>query len=447
MQKASIVKGTRDFGPIEVAKRKYIFNIIEDIFKQYGFASIETPTMEKLSTLTGKYGDEGDQLLFKVLNNGEIKEKVLNNIEDNKAFYNALTEKGLRYDLTVPFARYVSMNRHKIKFPFKRYQMQQVWRADRPQKGRYREFWQCDADSIGTKSLICEMECLEIFDQVFSTLKIPVVIHLNHRKLLEAIADKLGYAEHFNQFTVSIDKLDKIGIDGVLEDLNKRSIDSNSLKDNFDLLKGYSFSANSLEELQNKLNNHNGNFAIDELSKLLNYCSSFNNEIILDTSLARGLSYYTGCIFEVKPKDAKIGSIAAGGRYDDLTEVFGVKDVSGVGISFGADRIFDVLEADEKYPEGLDNLTDILICAMDESCLEYCSSIARNLRSNINKSILQYPEAHKLKKQLDYANALNAEYAVIVGSNELEKETCMVKNLIKGSQEELSIHSLSDYFK
>jgi histidyl-tRNA synthetase len=446
MQKASIVKGTRDFGPAEVAKRKYIFNQIEVVFKQFGFAPIETPSLEKLSTLTGKYGDEGDQLLFKVLKNGDIRDKVVQNSQDEKSFYNSLTDKGLRYDLTVPFARFVSMNRHQIKFPFKRYQMQQVWRADRPQKGRYREFWQCDADSIGTKSLICEMECLEIFDKVFDQLNIPVTIHLNHRKLLESIAESMGYGDNFNEFSVAIDKLDKIGKEGVLKELENKSLDVQTLDQEFHLLKAYPFTTSTLGTLKKSLENEKGQMATEQLKELLSYCSTFSNDVVIDTSLARGLSYYTGCIFEVKPKEANIGSIAAGGRYDDLTEVFGVKDVSGVGISFGADRIFDILEQQKKYPHGLDDLTDVLVCAMDETCLPYCAEIARSLRVNTNLSILQYPDSAKLKKQLDYANALHANYAIIVGSNEIEKESCMVKNLTAGTQAEISIHSLSSYF-
>lgn len=445
MQKAGIVKGTRDFGPVEVAKRRYIFNIIENVFKQYGFSPIETPSLERLDTLTGKYGDEGDQLLFKILKNGEIQEKAVQ-AKDSKSFYNTITDKGLRYDLTVPFARFVSMNRHQLKLPFKRYQMQPVWRADRPQRGRYREFWQCDADSIGTKSLICEMECLEMFDKVFSELGIAVNIHLNHRKLLEAVAEKLGLGDHFEDFTVAIDKLDKIGMEGVIKELNSKNLNTEKLKSGAALLQNFNFQESSIELIKQKIQNQTGKEAIEELNTLLHYCTSFENKVILDLSLARGLSYYTGCIFEVKPINHKLGSVAAGGRYDDLTSIFGVKDVSGVGISFGADRIYDLLEQQEAFPKNLGVLADILVCSMDDEVLPYASQIARTLRDSLDKRIIQYPDAVKLKKQLDYANHIGASHAIILGSQEFENQSCMIKNLNEGTQHEVTLDDLINFW-
>jgi len=447
MQKASLVKGTRDFGPVQVAKKNYIFDTIKEVFRSYGFAPLETPSMEKLSTLTGKYGDEGDQLLFRILNNGDILPKAVANLGSNQTLKNAVSEKGLRYDLTVPFARYTAMNMHNLKMPFKRYQIQPVWRADRPQKGRYREFWQCDADTIGTQSLICELECIEMFDKVFTALNLPVVIHLNHRKLLEAIANKLGFDGSFIDFTVAIDKLDKIGFEGVVKELDQKGLNTKALNSSSDLLQGFNYDIDAMKQLQQVLASDLATAAIKELQEIRSYFDKLDNEIVLDTTLARGLSYYTGCIFEVKLKDQSYGSVAAGGRYDNLTEVFGVKDISGIGISFGADRIYDVLEDQGLFPAEMSKMTDVLICPMDKDVFPFALKTASHLRNNTSQSCIVYPKQGKLKKQLDYANALNANYAIIIGSEEVEKQEVSIKNLQTGEQENMNWSQLTELLK
>ncbi len=448
MQKASLVKGTRDFGPIELARRNYIFDIIRTVFKSYGFAGIETPSMETLDTLMGKYGDEGDTLLFKILNNGDILEQAKNNLNSNNGLKNAISDKGLRYDLTVPFARYTAMNRHDIKMPFKRYQMQAVWRADRPQKGRYREFWQCDADTIGTSSLLCEMESIEILDKVFQLLGIDVIIHINHRKLLEGFSQSLGMHENFIDFTVAIDKLDKIGIEGVCNELAAKKIDIQAFKNHEKLLSPIPFNSNSLKTIEIQLANND--LALQGLSELLSVyklLGKLHNQVLLDMSLARGLSYYTGAIFEVKLVDKTLGSVAAGGRYDNLTEVFGVKDISGIGFSFGADRIYDVLVQKNQFPATLNPFADVLICPMEENTIAFAAEMARTLRSNTQQSVMVFPQAQKLGKQLDYANALNMKYAIIIGSNEIESQIFAIKNLLEGKQEHLDMPSLINLLK
>jgi len=440
MQKASLVKGTRDFGPVELSKRNYIFDIIRTVFKSYGFAPLETPAMENLSTLTGKYGDEGDALLFRIMNNGDILDTAKQSLADNNSLKNALTDKGLRYDLTVPFARYTAMNRHALKMPFKRYQMQTVWRADRPQKGRYREFWQCDADTIGTTSLVCEMECIEILDAVFSQLNIPVAIHINHRKLLEGFAQRIGLGENFRDFTVAIDKMDKIGFEGVLKELDSKGINTASLAENSALLKGQTFSLETLDNLKKSLQNQAiAQEGINELIAVQKLLGKINNSLVLDMALARGLSYYTGTIFEVKPTAAAMGSIAAGGRYDDLTAIFGVNDISGIGISFGADRIFDILNDNQGFPDALNAYAEVIICPMDESVIPFATKTARELRQQTEKSVLVYPQSVKLGKQLDYANALDIKFAIIIGSNEMEQNTFTLKNLKTGAQNQLNL--------
>lgn len=445
MQKASLVKGTRDFGPVEVAKRNHIFETIKGVFKSYGFAPIETPSLEKTETLTGKYGEEGDQLLFHVLNNGDILGKA--NTENNHSLKKSISNKGLRYDLTVPFARFTAMNRHAIKMPFKRYQMQAVWRADRPQKGRYREFWQCDADTIGTNSLICEVESIEMFDKVFTTLGLPVTIHLNHRKLLEAIAQDLGFADHFTEFSVAIDKLDKIGMDGVIKELESKNLDTKTLQDNSNALSANVFNASEIQNCKTSFKSELAQTALAELTEILGYLGALNNDVVLDKALARGLSYYTGCILEVKLKEQSYGSVAAGGRYDDLTEVFGVKDISGIGISFGADRIYDVLEELNLFPAETTKLADILVCPMDKEAMSYALQIAANIRTESAHATIVYPKAAKLKKQLDYANAIGAKYAIVLGSNEMENKTVSLKDLESGQQENMNSIDLISHLK
>lgn len=455
MSKPSIPKGTRDFGPKEMARRKYIFSVIEDVFKLFGFMPLETPAMENLSTLTGKYGDEGDKLLFKILNSGDFAASV---DENNWAEKNPIkltrfiSEKGLRYDLTVPFARYVVMNQNEIAYPFKRYQMQPVWRADRPQKGRYREFWQCDADVVGSNSLLCEAELMVIFSTVFERLGIPVNIHVNNRKLLEGIAEIIGAKDKFIPFTTILDKLDKIGWEKVNSELDAHGINSTAFNNMRELME-----AHPLPDFENKIlplwsnilsDSEKGKAGLDEILQLYRFLKNENAvaNIVLDTTLARGLSYYTGSIFEVKPNNISIGSIAAGGRYDDLTGIFGLKGVSGVGISFGADRIYDVLNEMNLFPDKSTSFTKIIICTLDEDSLLFALPLAKSLRdSNIPTEI--YPSASaKLKKQLDYANAKNIDFAIIIGESERIEKNVSVKNLITGEQQTISTKNLSSFF-
>ncbi len=448
MQKASLAKGTRDFGPIEIGQRNFIFETIKQVFQCYGFAPIETPAMENLSTLTGKYGDEGDALLFRILNSGPINQENFITNEPNVDLKNKISDKGLRYDLTVPLARYTSINRHKIKMPFKRYQMQPVWRADRPQKGRYREFWQCDADTLGTNSLICELECLEIIESVFTKLDIPVIVHINHRKLLEGIAQELGLQHRFVDFTVAIDKLDKIGLDGVLAELETKGMTINNEHLFQEIITPKAFRASTIEYLIDKfISNKLIAEACEELKTILRYLGNANQDILLDLGLARGLSYYTGAIFEVKPRDKNIGSLAAGGRYDNLTEVFGFSDISGIGISFGADRIYDVLLANEKFPKDLVFYADVLICPLDDTSIDIALSLARIIRNETNKKTIVYPSAQKIAKQLDYANALKISFAIIIGNDEIENNIYTLKNLIDGTQQKLSIIEIKNALK
>ena len=367
MTKPGIPKGTRDFGPEQVAKRKYIFSTIEDVFRLHGYQAIETPTMENLSTLTGKYGEEGDRLLFKILNNGDFLEKadeLALQQKNSLAVLPSISKRGLRYDLTVPFARFVVMNQHSLSFPFKRYQIQPVWRADRPQKGRYQEFYQCDADIVGSNALIYEAELTQIYDSVFTRLQMPVVIKLNHRKILQGIAEVAGIASQFVDMTVAIDKLDKIGMQGVRQELHNRDIADEAVAKITEIL-----AMKELDELaQIMIKSDIGMQGIVELQKVFTYTTEMDlkQEVVFDVTLARGLNYYTGCIFEVGAKDVQIGSIGGGGRYDDLTSIFGLKNVSGVGISFGAERIYDVLEEMDLFPQSIKTGLDVLIVAMDD---------------------------------------------------------------------------------
>jgi histidyl-tRNA synthetase len=493
VQKPSIPKGTRDFGPAEVQKRKYILNTIETVFKKYGFMPIETPTMENLSTLEGKYGDEGDKLLFKILDSGDflkntplkdrtgkIKEafnkrvhsgrqedeieNILNDaigdIFDNltwadiellpNVFVKEIAEKGLRYDLTVPFARYVVMNRNEITFPFKRYQMQPVWRADRPQKGRYREFWQCDADVVGSDSLLNELDLIQIYDEAFRKLGIGnYELRINNRKILAGIAEVVKSKDFLSTVSVAIDKLDKIGEEGVRKELGEQGFNEDELNRLFEIITIKGENQYLLSSLKEKLTaSEEGLKGIEELQFVLDTLSVMQSgaeaqhsiNLKIDFSLARGLSYYTGCILEVVSTEGTLtSSIAGGGRYDNLTGVFGLPNVSGVGISFGLDRIYDVMEELKLFPTNLNaTSTKVLICTFDDKSQQYALAPLKQLRdAGIASEI--YPDLKKLGKQLDYANALKIPYAIIIGDNEMNSGKLVLKNLNEGTQEELTI--------
>lgn len=454
-EKPSIPKGTRDFGPEEVAKRKYILNTIEKVFIKYGFMPIETPTMENLSTLTGKYGDEGDKLLFKVLNSGDafkdIKEKNAEQKISNFEFrISDISEKGLRYDLTVPFARYVVMNRNEITFPFKRYQMQPVWRADRPQKGRYREFWQCDADVVGSDSLLHELDLINIYNEVFQNLGIAVEIKINNRKILAGIAEVVKGIEHLNTIAVAIDKLDKIGNEGVSNELISLGFSDSEIEKLFDIITIKGNEVEMLESLKIKLQNSTeGLVGIDELSFIFKQINSSTNQLInlkTDFSLARGLSYYTGCIFEVVAIEGSLrSSIGGGGRYDNLTGNLGLDGVSGVGISFGLDRIYDVIDELKLFPETLSQgSSKVLICANDSIENIELAPVLQLLSELRNKGIASeiYTEKINVKKPLEkpikYASSKKFAYALIYTENEALK----LKNLENGFQEELTIEEI-----
>jgi histidyl-tRNA synthetase len=460
-EKPSIPKGTRDFGPQEVAKRKYILNTIEKVFIKYGFMPIETPTMENLSTLTGKYGDEGDKLLFRILDSGETFEKIRNSkfeIRNQNEFNNSITEKGLRYDLTVPFARYVVMNRNEITFPFKRYQMQPVWRADRPQKGRYREFWQCDADVVGSDSLLHELDLINIYNEVFKCLGIHVEIKINNRKILAGIAEVVKGIEHLNTIAVAIDKLDKIGKDGVSKELVSLDFSDSEIEKLFNIITIKGTETEMLEALKTKLQNSTeGLKGIEELAFIYKTIQlpmyRDNNSTILKTdfSLARGLSYYTGCIFEVVATEGSLrSSIGGGGRYDNLTGIFGLDGVSGVGISFGLDRIYDVIEELKLFPETLSQgSSKVLICANDSIENIELAPVLQLLSKLRNEGIASeiYTEKINVKKPLEkpikYASSKNIAYALIYTEN----ETLKLKNLTTGFQEELSIEEIIERLK
>lgn len=444
MSKPSIPEGTRDFSPEVVAKRNYIFDTVRKVFVKYGFQPIETPTMEKLSTLTGKYGDEGDKLLFKVLNNGDFLAKAnkeaLTNMNSPK-LVSSIAERGLRYDLTVPFARYVVMHQNEIAFPFKRYQIQPVWRADRPQRGRYREFYQCDVDVVGSNSLVYEAELVQIYDEVFTNLGLDVVIKINNRKILEGIADVAGCHAKFMDMTIAIDKLDKIGWDGVAKELTERGINEESQEKIKDFLEIKTFA--DLEELYEKKELHNMfqlRKGIEELRTFHEYFDfkGSKNEVQFDITLARGLNYYTGCIFEVAAKGVKMGSIGGGGRYDDLTGVFGLKGVSGVGVSFGADRIYDCLAELDLFPKENQQSLKLLFVAFDAETHRYAFKCLNETRAaGINSEI--YPDATKLKKQMDYANKRGVPFVCLIGSDEVESGLLTLKNMGTGEQEKISL--------
>jgi histidyl-tRNA synthetase len=457
-EKPSIPKGTRDFGPQEVAKRKYILNTIEKVFIKYGFMPIETPTMENLSTLTGKYGDEGDKLLFRILDSGETFEKIRNSkfeIRNQNEFNNLIAEKGLRYDLTVPFARYVVMNRNEITFPFKRYQMQPVWRADRPQKGRYREFWQCDADVVGSDSLLHELDLINIYSEVFKSLGVEVEIKINNRKVLAGIAEVVKGIEHLNTIAVAIDKLDKIGKDGVSKELTELGFSDLEIEKLFDIISIQGTEVEMLEALKAKLQNSTeGLVGIDELSFIFKQINSSTDDpfnLKTDFSLARGLSYYTGCIFEVVAMEGSLrSSIGGGGRYDNLTGIFGLEGVSGVGISFGLDRIYDVIDELKLFPETLSQgSSKVLICANDSIENIALAPVLQLLSKLRNEGIASeiYSEKINVKKPLEkpikYASSKKIAYALIYTENEPLK----LKNLETGFQEELTIEGIIEKLK
>ena len=440
--KPSIPKGTRDFLPPQVAKRNYIFSVIKQAFQTYGYVPIETPVMEKLSTLTGKYGEEGDKLLFKILNNGDYLKKAdtqaLSDHDSNKLI-SSICSRGLRYDLTVPFARFVTMHKNDISFPFKRYQIQQVWRADRPQKGRYREFYQCDADVVGSDSLMYEAELMQLFDLVFHRLGIKSTIKINNRKVLYGLAESQGLQDQFMNITIAIDKLDKIGADKVVEEMTQRNIPVDKAKQIIELLK-----IDNLKDLETAFaNSETGLKGIEELRQFHNYSdlTPLHNKMTFDISLARGLNYYTGCIFEVVSDEVQIGSIGGGGRYDDLTGVFGMPGVSGVGISFGFARMYDVMETLNLFPEDITKQIDLLLIGMDEASHLHAFGLLSQLRSKGIHCDL-YPSPTKLKKQMKYANDIAAPYTLLVGSQEVEDGAYTLKNMTEGSQEKLSLEGI-----
>ena len=446
-QKPSIPKGTRDFTPSEMANRNYIFNTIKDVFRLYGFQQIETPAMENLSTLMGKYGEEGDKLLFKILNSGDFLNGLTEQeISDRNSLKLTIkiSEKGLRYDLTVPFARFVVQNRDKISFPFKRYQIQPVWRADRPQKGRYREFYQCDVDVVGSDSLLNELELIQIVDEVYRRLKINVVIKINNRKILSGIAEIIGEAEKIVDITVAIDKMDKIGLEKVNEEIASKGISENAIAKLQPILKLNGSNSEKLNTLKSVLSQSEvGLKGVSELETIFGFCDMMQvqTKIELDLTLARGLNYYTGAIFEVKALDVEIGSITGGGRYDNLTGVFGMEGVSGVGISFGADRIYDVLNTLNLYPETSTENTQILFVSFGDKELIYALpwlSVLRN--KGINAEI--YPEPAKMKKQMTYADNKAIPYVAIIGETEMNENKVMLKNMKSGEQILVSVDEL-----
>lgn len=451
-QQTSIPKGTRDFGPTEMLKRKFIFDCIEDIFIKYGYAPIETPAMENLSTLLGKYGDEGDKLLFKILNSGDYAKNVeYSDIDETNLtnLTNKISEKGLRYDLTVPFARFVVQHRNEISFPFKRYQIQPVWRADKPQKGRYREFYQCDVDVIGSKSILNEFELLQIIDEVFSSLKINTTIKINNRKILAGIAELIGAKDKFVDITIAIDKIDKIGVDKVCEELRSKNLSETSIKKLIPVLENNRNTEESIVFLEDTLKNSLiGLQGIEEIKTLFEYIhdNPLKSLVELDLSLARGLNYYTGAIIEVKAKDVEIGSVCGGGRYDNLTEIFGLKDISGVGISFGADRIYDVMEQLNAFPVETAKSSDVLFVNFGEKEEAVCLKLAKTLRQQ-NISCEVYPEKAKLDKQFRYANNKNISYVAIIGENEIANSTVKIKNMSNGVQETILQADFINKFK
>ncbi|WP_302274210.1 histidine--tRNA ligase [Alistipes ihumii] len=445
-QKPSIPKGTRDFGPEEMIRRNYIFDTIKGVFRLYGFQPLETPAMENLSTLLGKYGDEGDKLLFKILNSGDF----LSGVSDEQlhgnpnALSTRLCEKGLRYDLTVPLARYVVQHQGEISFPFKRYQIQPVWRADRPQKGRYREFYQCDVDVIGSRSLLCEVDLVEIVAKVFQRLGIRVTLKVNNRKILYGIAETIGHADKMIDITVAIDKLEKIGLEAVNSELREKGIDERAIEALQPILSLEGANGAKLARLREILaDSPVGLAGVTETETILSYVETLGTEleIELDLSLARGLNYYTGAIFEVKARDFAIGSICGGGRYDDLTGIFGMPNTSGVGISFGADRIYDVMTGLDLFPDDTKGTTRALMLNFGGEEERVSLRLAKNLRE-AGIACEVYPESAKMKKQMEYANRRAVPWVVIVGSDELASGRATVKNMATGEQQAVAFDEL-----
>ena len=451
-QKPSIPKGTRDFGAIEMARRNYIFNTIREVYSLYGFRQIETPAMENLSTLMGKYGEEGDKLLFKILNSGDFRGKVTPEEFTEKsaaALASAFCEKGLRYDLTVPFARYVVQHREELQMPFKRYQIQPVWRAARPQKGRYREFYQCDADIVGSDSLLNEVELMQIVDEVFTRFGIRVAIKINNRKILSGIAEVLGAADKIVDITVAIDKLDKIGTEKVNEELRAAGLSEEAVEKLQPILNLSGTNTEKLEVMRSVLaESEIGLKGIEEVAFVMNLLeeASLNNVLELDLTLARGLNYYTGCIFEVKALDVEIGSITGGGRYDNLTGIFGLPGLSGVGISFGADRIYDVLTRLDLYPAATQSGARLLFLNFGEQEAAHCLRLAvATRRAGIATEV--YPDAVKMKKQMSYANTLQVPFVALVGASEMEAQRISLKDMTTGEQTSLTLEEVIEKVK
>lgn len=451
-QKPSIPKGTRDFSPVEMAKRNYIFDTIRSVYALYGFQQIETPAMETLQTLMGKYGEEGDKLLFKVLNSGDYLSKISDEelAEKNSLRMAAkLCEKGLRYDLTVPFARYVVMHRDELQMPFKRYQIQPVWRADRPQRGRYREFYQCDADVVGSDSLLNEVELMQIVDTVFTRFGIRVQIKINNRKILTGIAEVIGAADKIVDITVAIDKLDKIGLDNVNKELSDNGLNSEAIEKLQPIISLSGTNEEKLDTIKNVLaDSEIGLKGVEEIRFILDTLKvvGLNNEIQLDLTLARGLNYYTGAIFEVKALDTPMGSITGGGRYDNLTGIFGMPGISGVGISFGADRIFDVLNTLDLYPKDAVTSTKLLFVNFGDKETAYCLPIVNKARQ-AGIQVEMYPDSVKMKKQMTYANAKQIAYVAMAGETEIAEGKVMLKNMVTGEQKMVSPDELIEIVK
>ena len=450
--KPSIPKGTRDFSPIEMARRNYIFDTIKSVFRLYGFSQIENPAMENLSTLMGKYGDEGDKLLFKILNSGDflagVDKSELESANSVKVLKH-ISDKGLRYDLTVPFARYVVMNRGNLSFPFKRFQIQPVWRADKPQKGRYREFYQCDVDVVGSDSLLNEVELIQIVDEVYRCLKINVVLKINNRKILSGIAEVIGEADKLVDITVAIDKLDKIGVENVNAELREKGVSEVGIEKLQPIINMTGSNDDKLNVIADVLKSSEiGLKGVEELRTILRYVKMLNvaTEVEIDLTLARGLNYYTGAIFEVKAKDVVIGSITGGGRYDNLTGVFGLDGMSGVGISFGADRIYDVLNQLDLYPQELLASTQILFATFGENEFNFALNLLKEVRNNgISAEI--YPEPVKMKKQMSYADNKAIPYVAIVGETEMAENKVMLKNMVTGEQQLVGIAEVVSILK
>ena len=445
--KPSLPKGTRDFLPEATVKRQYLFDATAGIFRKYGYAPIETPALENMSTLTGKYGEEGDRLLFRVLNNGDFlggADKEALRREDSQALAASIAKRGMRYDLTVPFARFVVMHQNDLAFPFKRYQIQPVWRADRPQKGRYQEFYQCDVDVVGSTSLMYEAELVQIYDEVFKTLGLQVTIRINHRKILAGIAEHCNAGDHLTAMTTAIDKWDKIGEEGVRVELEKRGIPQVSRDQMLEILRNA-----TLDSLHDTLkNSQTGTQGVGDVRQVMHYLehAALHNTFSFDVRLARGLDYYTGCILEVEAMDADMGSLGGGGRYDDLTSVFGMPGISGVGISFGAERIYDVMEFKRLFPSSLSSAPQILFAALSDDALLFAFSAATDLRKHgISTDI--YPEPAKLQKQLKYANQVGVPYVAIIGEDEMKSKTVMLKHMESGEQGHITVTELISMLK